>query len=273
MMPTIPPPTIEQQLSLLSSLSIICSILLVYLSLVLLSQIAWYWFLMNGRYQLAIYAARFVQFMRCKNLAYSYLSLTYYLANEQQQAEMVLQKWLESRLLPIRYRVMALNNLSLILQAQGRIEEALQTAVMVTTVLPHSDFGFGSLAWIHMNNGDVETALKYVQRALDEWSTWRIANRHTRAINYALYGWALAALDSQQIEPASTAVHQALQLADGIRMKPARAAVHYNAGNTWRLLGDTDAATNQYKAAVQMDPEGYYGSLAWQALTAAKPLN
>ncbi|MCP4416941.1 MAG: hypothetical protein GY805_09985 [Chloroflexi bacterium] len=184
--------TIEQRLSLLSYLSIICVTLLVYFSLALLSQIAWYWFLMNGRYQWAVYAARFLQFMRFKNVTYNFLHLAYYLGNEQEQAEMVLRKWLESRFLSTRYRVMALNNLSLILQAQGRIEEALQTAEMVTTVLPRSDFGFGSLAWIHISNGDMETALKLAQRAIDEWSTWRIENRHTRAINYALYGWALA---------------------------------------------------------------------------------
>ncbi|MCP4416942.1 MAG: hypothetical protein GY805_09990 [Chloroflexi bacterium] len=47
-------------------------------------------------------------------------------------------------------------------------------------------------------------------------------------------------------------------------MRSAKAAVYTNVGNMWRLLGDTDAAMNHYKTALQMDPEDYYGSLAWQ---------
>jgi len=196
--------------------------------------------------------------------------LTLYAAGRPAQAEQVLRQNLELTrgTNPPRQQSAILTNLGLALLAQQRYAATTRVLQAALTIAPCAAYAYSALAEVYLfQHAQPQLALRLARQGLRaRWRrpphTW-LGDWHLLGETWADIAWAHAQLN--QPDEAKAALDRALRLAPR-RYAAARAGVYYRAARTFEQLDMPTAARENDHLAQQIDPHGYYGQLAAQAL-------
>jgi tetratricopeptide (TPR) repeat protein len=114
-------------------------------------------------------------------------------------------------------------------------------------------------------NKDEERARELLEQAMSNWpeASGRYEARADLMRRIARYAWALAACGRR--EDAKAKLQESFAGADGFRDGD-MAGLHYFAGETWRVLGDTSKSRAAFKEAMKLSPTGSAGMSAKKGL-------
>jgi tetratricopeptide (TPR) repeat protein len=218
----------------------------------------------RGAYDLALRRAERIGPLRLRGSGALAGEILFY-AGRYDEAEERFRKFLpkeQSRTMGI-----SLDTFGKILGAAGKFEEAETTLKRSIEVNPNRDGAYSALADLYLQRGiQSGEALDLTGKALDRekqphsvlWMT-----SCTYAAMWATRAWALAR--SARKADADQALARALQEAPQV-FKPGLAAVHYRSGEAHRARGEMSEARADFKRAIELDPQGRYGSLARRSM-------
>lgn len=145
---------------------------------------------------------------------------------------------------------------ALALVNDGRAAEA-QVLLDAAVRVPQRNGGFHvALATCLLSqNKDAERARELLEQAMSEWpvKSDRYEARADQMRRFGRYAWALAACGRR--EEAQAKLQEALDGATGFRSGD-MAGLQYFAGETWRVLGETEKARAAFKEAMRLSPVG-----------------
>jgi len=145
---------------------------------------------------------------------------------------------------------------ALALVNDGRAAEA-QVLLDAAVRVPQRDGGFHvALATCLLSQDkDAERARELLEQAMSEWpvKSDRYEARADQMRRFGRYAWALAACGRR--EEAQAKLQEALDGATGFRSGD-MAGLQYFAGETWRVLGETEKARAAFKEAMRLSPTG-----------------
>jgi tetratricopeptide (TPR) repeat protein len=163
-------------------------------------------------------------------------------------------------------RAIRLTTLGETLLARGRFKEATELFEQSSTIDPQYAGGYSGLAMACLlQDGDPQRALQLADRALElkQSSATQNLDRHTLANMWAARAEALAMLGRNT--EASSSLETVAQAGDPAFI-PGTAATLWRCGRALRRMGRENAAIDQFKRAVELDPRGLSGALAASAL-------
>jgi tetratricopeptide (TPR) repeat protein len=162
---------------------------------------------------------------------------------------------------------MALTSLGHVLLHLGRFAKATAAFEASNKIAPRYAGALDGLAETLLRQGQQpQRALLLVDNALklrQDAPRGRNLNRHTFANMWAHRAQALAMLERR--DEAAAAIETASIAGDPAFM-PGLAATCWRCGVAFRLMNQEEAAAEQFRKAVQLDPRGLYGQLAASAL-------
>ena len=149
----------------------------------------------------------------------------------------------------------------------GRYDEAMRSYEAALHAFPWRRRPYRGMAeMVLRREQDPARALEYVEKIIDFSDiTWRQRKLNGRPEDdyWALKAWALARMG--RTSEVAGAIENALKFT-GKNCLPDLAVTHYRAGMAMRAMGNTTAANEHFRLAVQYDPRGRRGTLANSAL-------
>ncbi len=155
------------------------------------------------------------------------------------------------------------------LVAQGRRPEGAKMYQSALELDPRLMPAHGDLAALELDSGNMEAARGVLDRALKLAGDDRhLLSRNPRDFVNVHTSWARLLAGMKRFAEASATLDQATREVPKVKSKPARAGAWWRVGQAHLALKNQGQAMLAFENARQVDPEGYYGHLAAQALTA-----
>ncbi len=166
-------------------------------------------------------------------------------------------------------KALAFERVGRVSMAQGRHEDARRAFEAAAKLMPNRSAAYAGLAEIRLRQGvepakaleDAERALRCHRDSLVE----RKRARERLAIIRGNQAWALASLGRGA--EASEAIEAGVR-ETGPGHTPELAGLYWRAGMAMLAVDNTTGAVRHFRRAAELDPQGYYGKLAAQHLSA-----